>query len=260
MQLSKRMELLASKVTDGNRLADVGTDHGYIPIALVQRGKIPSAIAMDVNRGPLERAKEHIRAYGLDTYIDTRLSDGLQKLSSGEADTVLIAGMGGMLMVRILTEGLECLGTVRELILQPQSEINLVRKWLYDNGFRIVEEDIVKDDGKYYPMMKALHEEADPGTKPEALSEAEFYYGSAAHQKSLGVFAEFLTIELHKNEHIVEILRENRQEASMRMEELRAKRQRMEEILQEVTCKLHPKSPEDLPLEERKEEQNYEMQ
>lgn len=102
MKLSKRMQRLASLVTEGNRLADVGTDHGYIPIALVQEGKIPHAIAMDVNAGPLSRAIEHIRESGLSTYIETRQSDGLAGLLPKEADTVLIAGMGGMLTVRIL--------------------------------------------------------------------------------------------------------------------------------------------------------------
>ncbi|MDE7059206.1 MAG: class I SAM-dependent methyltransferase, partial [Lachnospiraceae bacterium] len=102
MQLSKRMQRLASLVTEENRLADIGTDHGYIPIYLIQQKKIQSALAMDINSGPLSRAKEHIEASGLTTYIETRLSDGLCKLEADEADTVLIAGMGGMLMVSIL--------------------------------------------------------------------------------------------------------------------------------------------------------------
>ena len=122
MQLSNRMRKLASLVTKGNRLADVGTDHAYIPIALVREGRIPSALAMDVNQGPLSRAREHIRSSGLDTYIETRLSDGLEKLRSEEADTVLIAGMGGMLTVRILEGGFHCLDTVQELILQRSEE------------------------------------------------------------------------------------------------------------------------------------------
>ena len=105
MQLSARMERLASKVPYGSRLADVGTDHGYIPIALVLRGKISSAVAMDVNPGPLKRAEEHIRGQKLSAYIETRLSDGLTALQAGEADTVLIAGMGGALTVRILKGG-----------------------------------------------------------------------------------------------------------------------------------------------------------
>ena len=153
IQLSKRMSALASLVTEGSRLADIGTDHGYIPIALVQKGRIPSALAMDVGKGPLSRAREHIHSQGLDTYIETRLSDGLTELHEGEADTVLIAGMGGMLMKRILEGGGHCLSSVGELILQPQSEIHLVRKFLAEHGYQITDEDIVLEDGKYYPMM-----------------------------------------------------------------------------------------------------------
>ena len=135
MQLSRRMQRLASLVTEGNRLADVGTDHGYVPIALVRERKIPSAVAMDVNKGPLARAEEHIREAGLSTYIRLRRSDGLQELQAGEADTILIAGMGGMLMVRILEEGGHCLDMAEELILQPQSDIYMVRRWLSEHRY-----------------------------------------------------------------------------------------------------------------------------
>ena len=103
MILSDRLSAAASMITPGNRLADIGTDHGFVPIDLVRRRIIPSAIAMDVNRGPLERAREHIEEAGLEGLIQTRLSDGLQALEEGEADSVLIAGMGGALTVRILS-------------------------------------------------------------------------------------------------------------------------------------------------------------
>ena len=102
---ANQSHVLRLAATKGSRLADIGTDHGYIPIALVQEGRIPSALAMDVGKGPLSRAREHIHSQGLDTYIETRLSDGLTELHEGEADTVLIAGMGGMLMKRILEGG-----------------------------------------------------------------------------------------------------------------------------------------------------------
>lgn len=145
----------ASFVTPGNRLADVGTDHGYIPIALVQEKIIPSALAMDVNPGPLERAKQHIRESHLESDIHTRLSDGVQSLQPGEADSVLIAGMGGALTVKILQEGREVLRTVKELILQPQSEIDKVRRYLEQAGYKIIKEDMVWEEGKYYQVMKA---------------------------------------------------------------------------------------------------------
>ena len=143
MNISKRLSRLAAMVTEGSRLADVGTDHGYVPLCLYRQGRIPSAIAMDINEGPLERARAHIREAGLEHYIETRLSDGLHALRAGEADTVLIAGMGGGLTERILTDGKGVLETVRELVLQPQSEIWRVRRFLYENGWRIVCEDIV---------------------------------------------------------------------------------------------------------------------
>lgn len=145
----------ASFVTPGNRLADVGTDHGYIPIALVQEKIIPSALAMDVNPRPLERAKQHIRESHLESDIHTRLSDGVQSLQPGEADSVLIAGMGGALTVKILQEGREVLRTVKELILQPQSEIDKVRRYLEQAGYKITKEDMVWEEGKYYQVMKA---------------------------------------------------------------------------------------------------------
>ena len=104
MELSKRLKAVAELVTPGMRLADVGTDHGYIPIYLTEAGVIPSAIAMDINKGPLERAKEHIREHGLEGKIQTRLSDGLKNLQMNEADCMIAAGMGGGLVIRILSE------------------------------------------------------------------------------------------------------------------------------------------------------------
>ena len=183
MQLSERLRAVGALVTSGGTLADIGTDHAYIPIYLIQTGAVSRAIAMDVNPGPLSRAREHIAQYGLQCAIETRLSDGLAALRPGEADSIVIAGMGGALMTRILDEGRDRLNGVseqtggccsgadncadpqaehrgkgrgcRELILQPQSEIWLVRGWLDRNGWEIVREDMVCEDGKYYPMMRA---------------------------------------------------------------------------------------------------------
>lgn len=156
IHLSRRLRMNASFVTPGNRLCDVGTDHAYIPIALVQDGTVPSALAMDVNEGPLERAKEHIREFRLESCIHTRLSDGVQALHPGEADSVLIAGMGGALTIKILSEGQQVLESVKELILQPQSELDKVRRYLAESGYTIEREEMVREDGKYYTVMKAV--------------------------------------------------------------------------------------------------------
>lgn len=186
MELSKRLRMNASFVTPGNRLADVGTDHGYIPIALCLEGVIPSALAMDVNPGPLERAKEHIQQFDLETDIHTRLSDGVQALCPGEADSVLIAGMGGALTVKILEAGEKVLASVKELILQPQSEIDKVRSYVLTHGYVIAGEKMVYEDGKYYPAMRAVH-----GEMP-LWQEVELQYGKYLLEEKHPVLEEYL--------------------------------------------------------------------
>lgn len=155
VSLSKRMEIVASMVTKGNRMADIGTDHGYVPIALVQRGNVKRAIAMDVRTGPLSKARQHIEEYGLQDNIEIRLSDGMQQLQEGEVDTILIAGMGGELITHILQDGAKKLHSIKEIIVQPQSEIYKVRKELHKLGFRIIEEKMFLDEEKYYVAIKA---------------------------------------------------------------------------------------------------------
>ncbi len=161
IKLSKRMKAVAAMVTSGGVLADVGTDHGYIPIALIQRQKIKSAIAMDINKGPLARAQDNIASARLGDYIQTRLSDGVAALGEGEADSILIAGMGGELVIHILSEGEKVCKAASELILQPQSDIRKVREYLRLHHYKIVDEDMICEDGKYYPMMRVINVELD---------------------------------------------------------------------------------------------------
>lgn len=156
MELSARLEAVAKMVTKGNRVCDVGCDHGYISIYLVQNDISPKVYAMDVNQGPLERAKEHIKAYKMEDKIETILSDGLIALEHRESDALICAGMGGKLTIKILTEGMEKVQKMKELILQPQSEIYLVREFIRKQGFYIDKEDMVFEDGKFYPLMHIL--------------------------------------------------------------------------------------------------------
>lgn len=183
MELSKRLQASAGLISEGNRLVDVGTDHGYVPIYLVKHEKIPSAIAMDVKRGPLSRAEEHIKQAGLGAYIECRLSDGLKELKPGEGDSLLLAGMGGNLMVRILMEKPETLASFRELVLQPQSAHGLVRRQAEALEWRVDREDMVLEDGKFYPMLRlvpAKWKDEAHGTgclETEYENEAEYTYG-----------------------------------------------------------------------------------
>ena len=130
MELSRRLQAVAAMVTAGYTLADIGTDHAYIPIYLVEHQIVPRAVAMDINEGPLDRARAHVEKHGLTGQIALRLSDGMKELRPGEAQSAVIAGMGGALMIRILQDSKETVESLRECILQPQSEIAKVRAFL----------------------------------------------------------------------------------------------------------------------------------
>ena len=203
--LSGRMQMVADMVTKGNVLADIGCDHGFVSIYLLENGICPKVIAMDVNEGPLLRAKEHIDKRGLTPYIDVRLSDGMDKLLFGEADSILIAGMGGRLVIKILTDCMEKAKALKEIILQPQSELHLVRQFLTDFGFHILQEDMVKDNGKFYPAMRVAWREE----KAQALSEEELWYGPLLLKEKHPVLLEYLTNEKAKYAQIAEDIESN---------------------------------------------------
>ena len=219
---------MASMVTTGGILADIGTDHAYVPIALVQRQKIKGAIAMDINEGPLARAQEHIRAARLEKYIQTRLSDGAEALLPNEADSILIAGMGGELILHILTEGELVCSTAKELILQPQSEIHKVREYLRQHQYKIEDEDMVCEDGKYYPMMKVrppVAETAGKDTEVKCWDTVQLKYGKLLLEKQHPVLREYLEREIRIYQSILEGLKAKDSDRI---------RQRKEELEQEL--------------------------
>ena len=230
MQLSQRLSSVASMVTAGNCLADVGTDHGYVPIYLYERNIIPHAIAMDVNKGPLERATLHIAESGMKEAIETRLSDGLAALKPGEADSVVIAGMGGPLIIRILSAYPETTESLKELILQPQSEIPEVRIWLYENGYEIVEEHMVFEDGKYYPMFKAVK-----NPQAEKLSDLEYKFGKLSVLGEKDVLKAYHVREVANKQNILnKLMEENSEKSKGRAEEMKALLAELEEMLREM--------------------------
>ena len=181
---------------------------------------------MDLRKGPLERAREHIQMHGLDAHIETRLSDGLDKLLPGEADSIVIAGMGGMLVVKILSQGQKGLSSVKELILQPQSDLDAVREYLHRTGFVIVKEDMIFEDGKYYPMMKAVHGENTDDRK------IWFLYGRLLLENRHPVLKSYLEKEYDGCCKLLEKLsRTSTEVAKHRCEELSEKKLLIEEAL-----------------------------
>ena len=169
IRLSARMEAVAALCEKGSCGADVGCDHGYVSIYLVQRGVFESMLAMDLREGPLSAARQHVDEEGLGGKIECRLSDGLSQYCEGEADALICAGMGGELMRRILSDGAGKLDGIRQLVLQPQSEVRQLREYLRDNGYKITAEDMIFEDGKYYPMFRAVPGEWEAEAEDEEL-------------------------------------------------------------------------------------------
>ena len=228
MELSKRLQAVADLVTAHYKLADIGTDHAYIPIYLTQQKKITEAVALDVNEGPLQRAEEHIRENGLEAEIETRLSNGFQALQPGEVQSAVIAGMGGGLVIRILTEGAEVVRKLEECILQPQAEIEKVRAFLLEKGYKFLEEDMVCEDGKYYPMMKLrqpVAETAGEDTKVKCWDTVQLKYGKLLLEKQHPVLREYLEREIRIYQSILEGLKAKDSDRI---------RQRKEELEQEL--------------------------
>ena len=189
MKLSKRLQTIADFVKKGAVVADIGTDHAHIPIYLIKNNIISKAYACDINNGPLEKAKENINYYGVKN-IELRLSNGLEKLKTDEADTVIIAGMGGELITDILEKGRRFFESKRKFILSPHTKIDEVRKFLLSNGFEITKEDMCIDEGKFYTVMEVKYTE-----NKEMYSEAELLYGKYLIENKHPVLLSFLKKE-----------------------------------------------------------------
>lgn len=170
LALQPRLQLLADMVPAGSRLADVGTDHGYLPVYLLQQGRISRAIASDIVDGPLQHARQTAAEYEVDG-IDFRLCPGLDAIAPHEADTVVIAGMGGETIQAILSAAPWTADGSHLLLLQPMTKVEYLRKWLVDNGYAFTEERLVWDKDHLYPVFAVRG-----GTQPP-LTAAQQYGG-----------------------------------------------------------------------------------
>ena len=248
MELSKRMQAVADQVPKGSIAADVGCDHGYVAIYLVQKEICPKVFSMDVRTGPLCRAKEHIRQYGLEEKIEVILSDGLKELPETDrgpaADTLVTAGMGDPLVIKILSESLSKVKRMKTLVLQPQSEVEQVRRFLPQIGYQIVAEDMIFEEGKYYPLMQARNRTFIPEEESFIPEEAQFpkewgyLFGEQLLKEKHPVLKEFLLYRLEKNRELTEHLKTaasgQSEKGAVRLEEIRRECDTMEQILRQI--------------------------
>ena len=191
-RIPKRMLAIANLVDNSKVLADVGCDHAYISINLLENGKAERIIASDLREGPLNIAKDNIKLEGFEERIETRLCAGLCGYEAGEVDTILISGMGGMLVKEILSESIDVVRRADTLILEPQSDLRVVRAYLKDIGFEIIDEDMLSEGGKYYQIMKAVKSERKMEACADIGGMAENEFGPVLIKKKHPVLLEFL--------------------------------------------------------------------
>ncbi len=173
--LSKRLEAVASFVPDEVRMADIGCDHAYLPIALLERKRVTRAIGCDINEGPLEAARKNAARADVDlSLLDLRLGDGLSALSPGEVDVVTLAGMGAGLMVDILSAQPDVVAQLQRIVVSPNVAPWLLRRWGMENGFAVGKEMVVYDNGHFYEVFTLEHQPV-----AFAYSEIDLYFGLA---------------------------------------------------------------------------------
>lgn len=205
-EISERLKAIAGEVRLNATVADIGCDHGLTDIYIVKQKICQRAVAMDVRREPLRRAGENIISEGLENKIETRLSDGFESILPGEAETAIISGMGGILIKKILSADPEKTGSFTELVLSPQSDVALVRRFLSDTEFLIDRERMVKDSGKYYNIIHALNTKKVRVRAERYLSDMDMDYGRYLILHRDPVFLEYIMNEKEKAEKILRSL------------------------------------------------------
>jgi len=229
MKLSNRLIAIANFIPKNSIVADIGTDHGYIPVYLVENNIAKKVIGTDISKGSLDKIIDYIKTLNLEHIIDARLGDGLEVIKPYEVDTVIIAGMGGLLIRDILEKNKEVTDSIANFILQPMVAAKELRQYLVDNNFEIIEEELVKEDGKYYEIIFAK--------KGKSYIEKEIYYeiSPLLIKKKHPLLREFIQFRLRELENIIEEIKDiNTEKSKERYLEISAKIKDYKGVLEEI--------------------------
>lgn len=209
MKLTPRLQVIADFVQNNSIAADIGTDHGYIPVYLVREKNCSKVIATDVNPGPLDNAKGYIEKCGLMDKIETRLGNGLKPIKSKEVDVAIIAGMGGHLIIDILNDNLNITRSIDKFVLQPMVAAEELRKFIYENGMRIVDEKLAKEKDKMYEIFTVVH------GKDEIEDSLYFEIGKKLIENKDELLEEFILRKVKEAEKISKILEKSQSQEGL---------------------------------------------
>ncbi|WP_050615799.1 tRNA (adenine(22)-N(1))-methyltransferase [Bacillus testis] len=229
--LSKRLHTVVSFIPKGSVVADIGSDHAYLPCYAVNKGIAKSAIAGEVSDGPFTSAQKQVKSEGLEKAISVRKGDGLEVLAyPGEATCITIAGMGGTLISSILEKGKAKLEGVETLVLQPNIQANNIREWLLQNEWQLTQEEILEEDGKIYEVLVAKR--GNPEEPYSAAREMDILFGPFLMKQRNDVFRKKWT---HERKHWLQIIEQlnksGNQESLQKKEQLERYIQYAEEVL-----------------------------
>ena len=229
MELSKRLKRIAEHVDKCESVADIGTDHGYIPIYLVKEGICEKAIASDINKGPIEKAKVNVAFEGVSNKIKCLLGPGLNPLKVGEVNGVILAGMGGNLTRDILLADMEKVKRYDFIILQPAQNPEVLREFLYKNDYEIIDEDLIKDEGRFYELFKVKYNENSE--KLVFHDELEYEVSPLLREKNHPLFKEFIEEKINRCETILSFIKEDTEAAKKRKSDLEEKINKLKGML-----------------------------
>lgn len=225
IKLSQRLMALARLVPSGWRAADIGTDHAFLPCYLVENGISPSALGVDVREGPCQAALRTVQANDLADKVLIRLGDGLKPLAPGEVEVAILAGMGGSTMVEILEQSAEVVKPLKRLIFQPMTGSDTVRRWLSANGWSIIAEDLIAEDGRIFEVIAA-----EKGNNT-SLGEAETLYGPLLIKNRHPLLGQILERDIRGVREILNrLIQSQSPEAKAKREEFSRKLQIMESL------------------------------
>lgn len=229
MELSKRLKRIAEHVDKCESVADIGTDHGYIPIYLVKEGICKKAIASDINKGPIEKAKVNVAFEGVSNRVKCLLGPGLNPLKVGEVNGVILAGMGGNLTRDILLADMDKVKKYDFIILQPAQNPEVLREFLYKNDYEIIDEDLIKDEGRFYELFKVKYNENSEKLVFE--DELEYEVSPLLRKKNHPLFKEFIEEKINRCETILSFIKEDTESAKKRKSDLEEKINKLKGML-----------------------------
>lgn len=226
MELSIRLKTISNLVDKCHTVVDVGTDHGYIPIYLTKESFCDKAIASDINRGPVEKARKNVSLYNIDEKVECRLGPGLTTVKRGEVQGAIIAGMGGNLIRDIILQSYDIFKSLDFAVLQPSQNPEVLRKFIYEEGITILEEDLCFDEGIYYEVMKVKFEGHNPKSVPEIYYEVSPYLLKSGN----GLMKDYIMEKIENNKKISSKIQDVTENAIEKKAKVEAKIKELEEL------------------------------